>query len=104
VFSAAVVHAAINTFAALGGQTTAIAVMMMGWAILVHFMTKAESTRPYGTYIHQVDLLKTITDAEQELVDLKGKKNPIGLHPERKLFAHAFRRKLVKNQKQFAKT
>lgn len=68
----------------------------------MHFMLRSESSRPYETYIQEVELLQTITEAERELTEIRGTKTPPT--QERKLFSHAFRRKSIKKEKQFAKT
>ena len=102
IIAAAAVHATINWFAAIGLQAPATIVIMVGWSSLLYFMTRRESTRPYGTYIQEVELLKTITNAERELEEIKWAKTlpPIS----KRLFSGAFRRRLVKKHKQFAKT
>ncbi len=102
IFCASGIHAAIDAFAAIGMPGPAIVVMMIGWSILLHFMFRAESARPYETYIQEVELLQTITEAERELTEIRDAKP--SQTRERKLFGHAFRRKSLKKEKQFAKT
>ena len=60
LISAAVLHSLVNTFAALGGQSAAILVMMTGWTIFTFFLLRPSAGRPYGTIIREVDLLRQI--------------------------------------------
>ncbi|MBP7823303.1 PrsW family intramembrane metalloprotease [Candidatus Gracilibacteria bacterium] len=102
IVCASAIHAVINAFAAIGMPGPATVVMMIGWSILIHFMFRAESSRPYETYIQEVELLQTITEAERELTEIRDAKPSQAR--ERKLLGHAFRRKTLKKEKQFAKT
>ena len=102
IVCASAIHAVINAFAAIGMPGPATVVMMIGWSMLIHFMFRAESSRPYETYIQEVELLQTITEAERELTEIRDAKPSQAR--ERKLLGHAFRRKTLKKEKQFAKT
>lgn len=64
---AALLHASVNIFAALGGQIVAIIIMMVAWALFVIFLLRPSSARPYGTIIREVDLLQQIVKAEENL-------------------------------------
>ena len=68
---AAILHASVNIFAALGGQATAVVIMMCGWGVFVFFMIRPEASKPYGTIIREVDLLRQIVDAEEKLQTLE---------------------------------
>lgn len=68
---AALLHASINIFAALGGQAVAIVMMMGAWSIFIFFLIRPESSRPYGTIIREVDLLRQIAHAEENLHSLE---------------------------------
>ena len=102
IVCASAIHAVINAFAAIGMPGPATVVMMVGWSMLIHFMFRAESSRPYETYIQEVELLQAITEAERELTEIRDAKPSQAR--ERKLLGHAFRRKTLKKEKQFAKT
>ncbi len=67
LLTSAIVHGAVNVFASLGGQALAIVGMMCGWGVLLYFIIRPENSRPYGTLIREVDLLRTIVDAEHNL-------------------------------------
>ena len=91
-------HATVNIYAALGGQALAIIIMMTAWSIFIFFLIRPASSRPYGTIIREVDLLKQIAEAEQDLHSLEktGKARTVApvLPPQSKL---------VKFLKRFAK-
>ncbi len=71
LFLAALLHASVNIFAALGGQIVAIIIMMVAWALFVIFLLRPSSARPYGTIIREVDLLQQIVKAEENLQTLE---------------------------------
>ena len=95
---AAVVHSVVNIFAALGGQSVAILCMMLGWVIFMVFLLRPESGKQYGTIIREVDLLRQIVEAEQDLESLeKTRKTQV-------LPIKVTENKILKILKRFAKT
>lgn len=98
LFCAAVIHSLVDTFAALGGQSVAILLMMFGWGIFMTLLLRPESTKEYGTIIHEVDLLRQIVEAEHDLESIeKTRKTQV-------LPIKSTERKILKILKRFAKT
>lgn len=64
-------HAVVNIYASLGGQTFAIILMMFSWSVFACLLIRPAASRPYGTIIREVDLLKQIAEAEQDLHSLE---------------------------------
>lgn len=71
VLFAAFLHASVNIFSALGGQAVSILLMMSAWSIFIVFLLRPSSGRPYGTIIREVDLLRQIVQAEEDLETLE---------------------------------
>jgi hypothetical protein len=71
LISGSFLHATVNIYAALGGQALAIIIMMAAWSIFVFFLMRPSTSRPYGAIIREVDLLKQIAEAEQDLHSLE---------------------------------
>jgi RsiW-degrading membrane proteinase PrsW (M82 family) len=68
---ASLLHAVVNIYASLGGQAFAVIIMMSAWAIFIFFLMRPSAARPYGTIIREVDLLKQIAEAEDDLQSLE---------------------------------
>jgi RsiW-degrading membrane proteinase PrsW (M82 family) len=98
LIAAAVMHAGVDVFAVFGGQRIAILFMMFGWVVFIPFLLKRESEKPYGTIIREVDLLRTIVEAEKDLKHLEtsGQAHILPTLPTEK--------KIMKILKQFAKS
>lgn len=81
---AAFLHGTINIFATLGGHAIAVIVMVGAWCILGYYLMQPGSKRPYGIIIREVDLLRQIAEARDNLVDLEQTKHGIKKDPREK--------------------
>lgn len=61
----------MNTFAALGGQTLSIVIMIAGWGIFITILFHPDAGKPYGAILREVSLLRDIVDAEHDLESLE---------------------------------
>ncbi len=66
-----IMHAGINIFSALGLPGIGIVFLLFLWGILVAFLLRPESNRPYGIMLRQFDLLRQIAEAKEDLEDLE---------------------------------
>lgn len=99
LISGSFLHATVNIYAALGGQAFAIIIMMAAWSIFVFFLMRPSTSRPYGAIIREVDLLKQIAEAKEDLHSLERTGQARQMSPV--LPAHS---KIAKFLKRFAKT
>lgn len=48
--------------------------MMAAWCFLGYYLLRPETKRPYGTLIREVDLMRQIAEAQEDLEELEVKK------------------------------
>ena len=102
---AALIHTAINIFSALGGESIAIILLMLLWSILLLFLARPSTAKQYGVIIKEVDLLRTIVDAEQNLQSLERQTRIQPGNTPLAPLARTLLKKVTKpSSKQFAKT
>ncbi len=71
ILFASIIHSSVDVFAALGGQSLAVLLMMASWMMFIFFLLRPESNKPYGTIIREVDLLRRIVEEEKQLVAIE---------------------------------
>jgi RsiW-degrading membrane proteinase PrsW (M82 family) len=77
LIGAAFLHGTINIFATLGGHAIAVIVMVGAWCLLGYYLMQPGSKRPYGIIIREVDLLRQIAEARDDLVNLEKTKHGV---------------------------